>query len=98
MAKETALSQRARVYLALDKLGHPARLLVLEACADGPTSPKDIAKANPGYTLGTVSYHVRALADDRLIKLSRTTQVRGAVAHFYVTTAKGRRVLEQVIE
>lgn len=97
MAKKSPTTQRDRVLIALSELGHPTRLLVLEATANGPTSPKAIHDANPQHSLGTISYHVRAMADDKLIRLRSRKQVRGAIAHFYVITPKGQKVLDTVI-
>lgn len=64
-------------------VAHPVKLLVLKHLAEhGKASPRDIAKASE-VTLGTVSYHVRELADAKLIKLVGRKQVRGAIKHLY---------------
>jgi len=50
-----------------------------------------------GFTLGTVSYHVRVLDDAKQIKLKRTGQVRGAIAHFYVLSPEGRKLYKKLL-
>lgn len=76
-------------------VGHPIRLQVLELLelADGSRSPKQLADLLGDQSLGVVSYHVRVLADDRLIRQTRTRPRRGAVEHFYALTPRGRGAL-----
>lgn len=61
---------------------HPVRAAVLTVLADGPASPDDIARVT-GHRLGSVAYHVRVLADLRLLELHEEQRVRGAVKHIY---------------
>ena len=63
-------------------LSHPLRVRILALLQERTASPRELA-GWLGATLGTVSYHVRALHDLKLIELVRTTQVRGAIAHHY---------------
>jgi DNA-binding transcriptional ArsR family regulator len=63
-------------------LGHPLRVRILALLQERTASPRELAQWLDA-TLGTVSYHVRALHDLGLIELVRTTQVRGAIAHHY---------------
>lgn len=63
-------------------LGHPLRIRILALLQERTASPRELAQWLDA-TLGTVSYHVRALHDLGLLELVRTTQVRGAIAHHY---------------
>jgi DNA-binding transcriptional ArsR family regulator len=63
-------------------LGHPLRVRILALLQERTASPRELAQWLDA-TLGTVSYHVRALHGLGLIELVRTTQVRGAIAHHY---------------
>jgi predicted ArsR family transcriptional regulator len=57
--------------------------------ATGTATPTDIAAALR-LPLGTVSYHVRFLADRGIVRLAGRTQRRGAVAHHYQLTDRDR--------
>lgn len=63
---------------------NPIRTRVLEAfaLAEEPISPSMLAK-DLDERLGNVSYHVRTLLDQELIKLVDTQPRRGAVEHYY---------------
>jgi DNA-binding transcriptional ArsR family regulator len=62
---------------------HPLRVRILrEVESRGTASPHEIAVALDA-SLGTVSYHVRFLAREKMLKLERTTPRRGAVEHHY---------------
>jgi DNA-binding transcriptional ArsR family regulator len=63
-------------------LAHPMRVRILALLQERTATPRELA-GWLGGTLGTVSYHVRALYDLGLLELVRTTQVRGAIAHHY---------------
>jgi DNA-binding transcriptional ArsR family regulator len=63
-------------------LGHPMRVRILAMLQERTASPRELAQWLDA-TLGTVSYHVRALHDLGLLELVRTSQVRGAIAHHY---------------
>ena len=63
-------------------LGHPMRVRILALLQERTATPRELAQWLDA-TLGTVSYHVRALSDLGLLELVRTTQVRGAIAHHY---------------
>jgi DNA-binding transcriptional ArsR family regulator len=70
-------------------LSHPLRVRILALLQERTASPRELAEWLDA-TLGTVSYHVRALHDFGLIELVRTTQVRGAIAHHYKATLRPR--------
>lgn len=70
-------------------LSHPLRIRILALLQERTASPRELAEWLDA-TLGTVSYHVRALYDFGLIELVRTTQVRGAIAHHYKATVRPR--------
>jgi DNA-binding transcriptional ArsR family regulator len=63
-------------------LSHPLRVRILALLEERTASPRELADWLDA-TLGTVSYHVRALDQAGLLELVDTTQVRGAVAHHY---------------
>ena len=58
------------------------RVRILALLQERTATPRELAQWLDA-TLGTVSYHVRALYDLGLLELVRTTQVRGAIAHHY---------------
>jgi DNA-binding transcriptional ArsR family regulator len=72
-------------------LGHPLRAQILLELDQGIASPSVLA-AKLDEPLGTVSYHVRILADLGLLRLVKTTPRRGAVEHHY--SAEPRRKLD----
>jgi predicted ArsR family transcriptional regulator len=70
-------------------MSHPARVAILQALArHGSASPSDAAGA-AGVSLGTCSYHMRALMSLGVIRLRSTRAVRGAVEHIYELTTEG---------
>jgi hypothetical protein len=72
---------------------HPLKLRILERAATNPDakfSPVELAHEF-GEKLGSVSYHVRQLHAQRLLKKVGTKPVRGAVQHFYVIAGKALR-------
>lgn len=70
-------------------LAHPLRLRILSVLEERTASPKEIAQ-EVDAPLTHVSYHVRQLAELGVIKLVRTTQVRGAIEHHYKLEAHPR--------
>jgi DNA-binding transcriptional ArsR family regulator len=70
-------------------LSHPLRVRILALLQERTASPRELAEWL-GATLGTVSYHVRALHEFGLIELVRTSQVRGAIAHHYRAKVRPR--------
>lgn len=70
------------------------RLVMLERCAEQPTSAKDIAGNKD--QLPSVAYHIRELRKDGLIRRSGERRRRGAIQTFYVATPKGEEVLMQI--
>jgi DNA-binding transcriptional ArsR family regulator len=76
--------------LALAKaLAHPLRARILAALEDRTSSPNQLAD-ELGAPLGNVSYHVRRLANLKLLKLVDSVPRRGAVEHFYTAVARPR--------
>src|SRR5918997_5687532 len=63
-------------------LAHPLRAHVLGILEERRASPRELAD-ELGAPLGTVSYHVRTLAQLKLIKLVKKTPRRGAIEHHY---------------
>jgi DNA-binding transcriptional ArsR family regulator len=63
-------------------LSHPLRVRILAILEERTASPVQLANLLDA-SLGVVSYHVRTLERFGLIKLVRTTPVRGAVEHHY---------------
>jgi DNA-binding transcriptional ArsR family regulator len=70
-------------------LSHPLRVRILALLQERTASPRELAEWLDA-TLGTVSYHVRALHDFGLIELVKTSQVRGAIAHHYRAKVRPR--------
>jgi DNA-binding transcriptional ArsR family regulator len=68
-------------------LAHPLRIRILSILEEDAASPSELAEQLDA-PLGNVAYHVRALANLGLIKLVRTTPVRGAVEHHYRAPAR----------
>lgn len=62
----------------------------------GEAAPNDLVEGS-GTTLGTVSFHVRVLADLGALTLVRTEPRRGAVAHFYGVPPKTAAQLRSVL-
>jgi predicted ArsR family transcriptional regulator len=74
----------------LHAVGHPYRVEILRhLLTTGTATPSDVA-AVLRIPLGTVSYHVRFLADRGIVRLAGRTQRRGAVAHHYQLTDRDR--------
>jgi DNA-binding transcriptional ArsR family regulator len=76
-AKEPAIDQRI-----MKALSHPLRVRMLTLLNQRIASPSEIAE-ELDEPLGNVSYHMRFLADLKMVKLVRTEPRRGAVEHYY---------------
>src|SRR4051794_19860648 len=76
-AKEPAIDQRI-----MKALSHPLRVRMLPLLNQRVSSPSEIAE-ELDEPLGNVSYHMRFLADLKMVKLVRTEPRRGAVEHYY---------------
>lgn len=63
-------------------LAHPLRARILGILEERRASPRELADELDA-PLGTVSYHVRTLAQLKLIKLVKKTPRRGAIEHHY---------------
>jgi DNA-binding transcriptional ArsR family regulator len=70
-------------------LAHPLRAQILGILQERRASPRELSD-DLGAPLGNVSYHVRILAELKLIKLVKKTPRRGAIEHHYeaVTAAQ----------
>jgi DNA-binding transcriptional ArsR family regulator len=74
----------------LHAVGHPYRVAIMRHfLATGTATPGDIADALR-LPLGTVSYHVRFLADRGIVRLAGRTQRRGATVHHYQLADRDR--------
>lgn len=62
-------------------IAHPLRLEILRALGER-ASPTELSR-KLGEPLGTVSYHVRVLADLGLLRLVEQAPRRGAIEHYY---------------
>jgi DNA-binding transcriptional ArsR family regulator len=76
-AKEPAIDQRI-----MKALSHPLRVRMLTLLNQKVSSPSEIAE-ELDEPLGNVSYHMRFLADLKMVRLVRTEPRRGAVEHYY---------------
>jgi DNA-binding transcriptional ArsR family regulator len=63
-------------------LAHPLRHQILGILQERRASPRELSEELRA-PLGNVSYHVRILADLKLIKLVKKTPRRGAIEHHY---------------
>jgi predicted ArsR family transcriptional regulator len=71
-------------------VGHPHRVKIMRCFLEtGTATPSSIADALR-LPLGTVSYHVRFLADRGIVRLAGRTQRRGATVHHYQLTDRDR--------
>jgi DNA-binding transcriptional ArsR family regulator len=75
--QEPAVDQRI-----MKALSHPLRVRMLTLLNQKVSSPSELAD-ELGEPLGNVSYHMRFLADLKMVKLVRTEPRRGAVEHYY---------------
>lgn len=92
----SAALKAAAIADVLGSVGHPMRLRLLMLYAEHEKlSPVDaVPSLAEGTTLGTVSYHVRRMSEDGLIRKAGRKQIRGAIKHFYSLTPKGRRIVD----
>jgi len=67
-------------------LAHPLRAQILGVLQERRASPRELADEFEA-PLGNVSYHVRRLADLKLIRLVKKTPRRGAIEHHYEATS-----------
>jgi DNA-binding transcriptional ArsR family regulator len=75
----------------LKALAHEGRREVLLAIRENsqPLSPRLLAE-ELDQPLANVSYHVRVLAECKVVRLTKTKAVRGSLAHFY----KGTKLID----
>ena len=74
-------------------LAHPLRHQILGILQERRASPRELSEELRA-PLGNVSYHVRILADLKLIKLVKKTPRRGAIEHHY-EGVKGTEVTDE---
>jgi DNA-binding transcriptional ArsR family regulator len=74
-------------------LTHPLRARALAILGERTASPKELAQ-DLSTPLPLISNHVRMLAELGVIRLERTTPIRGAVEHHYRATVRARVVAE----
>jgi DNA-binding transcriptional ArsR family regulator len=87
---EDALARVGRAF------SHPLRIRIVLSLAEmSESSPLELA-ARVSAPLGTVSYHVRYLADLGAIELQRMVPRRGALQHYYALAPVIRTVLPLV--
>lgn len=72
-------------------LSHPLRIRILGILEERRASPRELA-AELEAPLQNVSYHVRALAAMKLVKLVKMAPRRGAVEHYYEAVVGAVRV------
>jgi len=71
-------------------IGHPHRVEIMRCfLTNGTATPVDVA-AVLRLPLGTVSYHVRFLAQRGILRLTGRTQRRGAAVHHYQLADRDR--------
>lgn len=79
-----------RLAAALKGLAHPVRLRVLAEAEEGVKLSASKLQTNmPDVALGTVSYHVRCLAQAGLLDGAGGAPRRGAIERFYVLSPVG---------
>ena len=66
---------------------HPLRIEILGLLENRVASPRQLA-TELGTGLSATSYHVRQLANLKLIRLVKRRQVRGAIEHYYTATVR----------
>ena len=84
-----------RVRYALETVGHPVRLIILDAARRGEITANDVSVVNK-LPLGTVAYHVRALHQQGVLRTTKTRRVRGAVQSYYRITARGNKIWNKI--
>ncbi len=68
-------------------MSHPLRVRIIALLDERRGSPKELAELL-GISIGVVSYHVRALERFGLVELVGEARRRGAIQHFYRSTAR----------
>ncbi len=75
----------------LSALGHPLRSMLLDLVSERAATIGELATA-VARPHGTVSYHVRVLADAGLLRVVRTRRVRAVEERFYGRAARTLRI------
>ena len=82
----------------ISALDHPVRREILRLLGghDAPISPVQMKEfINVG--LSVLSYHARALFEQRVTRLSTTRQVRGSTQHFYASEVAENRMVAAIL-
>lgn len=82
-----AMSSQDKNTIIAKAVRHPIRRKILRALAEdtnagGGVSPSKLAEQLE-EPLGNISYHMRLLFEDGILRLVKTEPRRGAVEHFY---------------
>jgi DNA-binding transcriptional ArsR family regulator len=79
-------------------LSHPLRIAILRTIRDRrKLSPSEYAREF-GEPLGNVSYHMVALKQARVLKVTDTAKRRGALEHYYSLNGPGAGVTLGVMD
>jgi hypothetical protein len=89
----TAKSDVTKVVIFGKALSHPLRLEFLELVDAEPCSPRG-ASQKLDVALGVMSYHCTTLVSLGFITLVSTQPRRGTIEHFYLSTDRGRYVVQ----
>src|SRR5215469_4742327 len=84
----------------INALNHPIRRYILRTLGSDPStpmSPREMGQPLRAVGLSAVSYHVRTLCEQLVIKCVRTEQVRGSTQHFYLSLVAGNELLEKAL-
>lgn len=71
-------------------LNHPLRRQILRTVKPGEVASATALGHRFELSRSNVSYHVKVLADLKVLELVRTRRVRGATEHFYSVTFDGQ--------
>jgi DNA-binding transcriptional ArsR family regulator len=89
--------EAGRLAATLGALAHPVRLRIVADAEEGvKLSASGLQHAMPDVPLGTLSYHVRCLADAGLIRSAGTAPRRGATEHFYLVSPVALQLRAQI--
>lgn len=81
----------------LGLLHHPLRRAILRRLdGENSQSPNELAR-KLNCDLSNISYHVKVLKDARVIKLTKTEQIRGTVCHYYVSALTNSKLVQTIL-
>jgi DNA-binding transcriptional ArsR family regulator len=76
----------------ISALNHPLRRRILRVLASGKAASATDLSELLGMRLGNIAYHMKVLAELKVLWLAGTQQVRGAEERFYRSVLSGRPV------